>query len=603
MPTSSPQAIQLSAYNLARSSSESQRIFVKAQGGRIEGRTPTHFICLLDVSGSMDADSRLRNCIDSLKYIVRFLTADDRFSLITFSDHAETKASLVQMDAAGQASVLHTLNQIRTLGSTNLSSALERLTGILRAGADGYGTLKQGVLLLTDGYVNMGLTDEGGLTGMVSGFMTEFPRATLTAVGYGTDHNRDLLNAMTTRAAGTYNIVRNREDVASVFGAVMGSMVSCIGLNLRVLAPRGTTLREERHTEDVEESLTAIALGDVYAETTTSLCLTMPAGLMELTHIRMQVYNVAANAAYAAPIDIVPATVEIEREAAVYMIRQDIAGLLRLIGHTMISDISSLLQKANLYDTDLDRMITTFGETTPILRVLKEEIREAIAALERIRDRPAYEASVDMTIMAQHARYLSQGSGTRATSGGVVLSQAVTEDPFMSPLSRQVSGGAAATVSARTYHETDDPAFDTAHLAPVPLLRTPSRQTAGGLAAPPLLPPRPHFGLRRSVAMGGAPPSPIPEADEEVFPTFSPAGTSSMSEAIMGHEAFMNMLSTIGGITAPSALSSRQVTGAGFGFVGGIQSGGVAYPLPPSFPFLPNNIPRDDTPSSRPTHT
>ncbi len=592
-----PQAIQLSAYNLARSTSESQRIFVKAQGGRIEGRTPTHFICLLDVSGSMDADGRLQNCIDSLKYIVRFLTADDRFSLITFSDHAETKASLVQMDAAGQASVLHTLNQIHTLGSTNLSSALERLTGILRAGADGYGALKQGVLLLTDGYVNMGLTDEGGLTGMVSGFMTEFPRATLTAVGYGTDHNRDLLNAMTTRAAGTYNIVRNREDVASVFGAVMGSMVSCIGLNLRVLAPRGTTLREERHTEDVEESLTAIALGDVYAETTTSLCLTMPAGLMELTHIRMQVYNVAASAAYEAPIEVVPATVEIEREAAVYMIRQDIAGLLRLIGRATPADISSLLQKANLYDTDLDRMITTFGETTPILRVLKEEIREAIAALERIRDRPAYEASVDMTIMAQHARYLSQGSGTRATSGGIVLSQAVTEDPFMSPLSRQVSGGAAATVSARS-EETTDPSFSSAHLAPVPLLRTPSRQTAGGLAVPPALPPRPPFGLRRSVAMAGAPPSPIPEADEEVFPPFLPAGASSMSEAIMGHEAFMNMLSTVSAITTPSALSSRQVAGAGFAF-----GGGAAYPLPPSFPFPPNNIPQDDTPSSRSTHT
>ena len=583
-PTSSPQAIQLSAYNLGREYGTPQRLLVKAQGGRIEGRTPTHFVCLLDVSGSMDSDGRLRNCIDSLKYIARFLTAEDYFSLITFSDTAEIKCNLIRMDAAGQESVLHTLNQCRTLGSTNMSAALERLTGVLRAGSDLAGAPKQGVLLLTDGYVNMGLTNQDGLTGMVSGFMTEFPRATLTAVGYGTEHNRDLLDAMTTRAAGTYNIVRNREDVASVFGAVMGSLVSCVGLNLRVLAPRGTTIREDRHVEDSGDVLSAIVLGDVYAETTTSLCMTMPDGLMELTHIRMQVYDVSTSSAFEAPIEIQRATVEIEREAGVYMLRQDVAGLLRMVAGP--GDIASHIQKARLYDADVDRMIGLVGDgsaNAAILRVLKEEIREAIATLERIRDRPAYETAADITVMAQHARYLSQGSGTRATSGGITLSDAVTQDPFMSPLSRQVSGGAAATVSARS-EEAMDPTFDAAHLAPVPLLRTPSRQVAGGLAAPPLLPPRPRVGLHRSVAISGALPSPIPEADEDGFGSFLPANPSSMSEAIMSQEAFMNRI-TSGGVAMPPppALSSRQITGAGFGF-------GSAYPLPPSI-APPNNFP------------
>lgn len=595
---SMPQAIQLSAYNLGREYGNPQRLLVKAQGGRIAGRTATHFVCLLDVSGSMEADGRLRNCIDSLKYIARFLTAEDYFSLITFSDTAEIKCNLIRMDAAGQASVLHALNQCRTLGSTNMSAALERLTGILRAGADLVGAPKQGVLLLTDGYVNMGLTDEAGLTGMVSGFMTEFPRATLTAVGYGTEHNRTLLDAMTTRAAGTYNIVRNREDVASVFGAVMGSLVSCVGLNLRVLAPRGTTIREDRHMEDSGDALSAIALGDVYAETTTSLCLTLPAGLLELTHIRMQVYDVSTSSAFEAPIEIQRATVEIEREAGVYMLRQDIAGLLRMVASTGPTDVASHLQKARLYDTDVDRMIELVGDdvaNAAILRILKEEIQEAVTTLEHIRDLPACQAAADITVMAQHARYLSQGSGTRATSGGVNLSQAVTQDPFMSPLSRQVSGGAAATVSARS-EEATDPTFDTAHLAPVPrlgeplslhgavpLLRTPSRQVAGGLVAPPLLPPRPHVGLRRSVTIGCAPPSPIPEADEDRFGSFLPANPSSMSDAIMSQEAFMNLLTSGGATVPPPTLSSRQITGAGGGF-------GSAYPLPPSI-APPNNLP------------
>lgn len=589
MPTSSPQAIQLSAYNLGRAYGTPQRLLVKAQGGRIEGRTPTHFVCLLDVSGSMDAEGRLRNCIDSLKYVVRFLTAEDYFSLITFSDTAEIKCNLVRMDSAGQAPVLHTLNQVRTLGSTNLSAALERLTSVLRAGSDLVGAPKQGVLLLTDGYVNMGLTDEGGLTGMVSGFMTEFPRATLTAVGYGTEHNRDLLDAMTTRAAGTYNIVRDREDVASVFGAVMGGLVSCVGLNLRVLAPRGTTIREERHVEDVEDVLAAIALGDVYAETTTSICLTLPTGLMELTHIRMQVYDVSTSSAFEAPIEIQRATAEIEREAGVYMLRQDVAGLLRMIATATPDDVASHIQKARLYDADVDAMIGHVGgdaANAAILRILKEEIREAITTLERIRDRPVWETAADITVMAQHARYLSQGSGTRATSGGVSLSQAVSEDPFMSPLSRQVSGGAAATVSARADHDTDDPAFDTAHLAPVPLLRTPSRQVAGGM---PFLPPR-HQRLTRSNAMSGAPPSPIPEEnDASPFGSYLPVSARSMTEALAGAPSFLTMLNNA------AVASSRQVAGAGFG---------AAYPLPPSFSTLTTSpTGGSPLPTSRATHT
>jgi hypothetical protein len=545
------QAIQISAYNLRRDYAETQRLFVKVQGGRIEGRTATHFVCLLDVSGSMETEGRLRNCVDSLKYVARFLTADDRFSLITFSDNAEVRCDCVQMNEAGQAQVLHVLDQVRPLSSTNMSAALERLSGVVRGCAERYPTLKQGVLLLTDGFVNMGLVNEDGLIGLVHNFMTEFPRATVTGIGYGVDHNRDLLNAITTRAAGTYNIVRDREDVASVFGAVMGSMVSCVGLNLRVLVPRGTTIREERHREDVEETLTAIGLGDVYAETSSSILLTLPSGPLDLTHARFQVYDVTSGGARDSSVEIVPATPEIETEASIYTLRQDVAGLLKIIGTTTADQIPTLLEKANLYDGEIDGLMTRLGDENAILRILKEEIREVRAVLERIRTRPAYEATVDLSILGQHARYLSQGSGTRATSGGIVLSQAVTQDPFMTPLARHVSGGAAMTMAS---HEdsTEDPAFSTGNLAPVPLLRTPPRQYTGG-AVMPSLPPMPARPLRSMRSIIGTPPSPIPEYE---IPTF-------LSNTPVRYASFEDLINNM-------SEGTRVLTG------------GVAYPLPPT---------------------
>lgn len=583
-PTPMPQAIQLSAYNLSRAEGTGQQLFVKVQGGRIEGRTATHFVCLLDVSGSMQSERRLQNCVDSLKYVARFLTADDRFSLITFSDTAEVRCDCVQMNEAGQAQVIHTLDQVCTLGSTNMGDALVRLFGVVRGCAERHPTLKQGVLLLTDGFVNMGLVSEDGLVGLVHNFMTEFPRATVTAIGYGVDHNRELLNAVTVRAAGTYNIVRDREDVASVFGAVMGSMVSCVGLNLRILAPRGTTIRETRHMEDVEENLTAISLGDVYAETGSSILLTLPAGITPLTQIGMQVYDVTANATTERSVAIEQASTDVEQEARIYSLRQDVAGLLSMIGRATPADVPILIQKTNLYDSDIDALVALMGDSNAILQILKEEIREARLVLERIRTRPSYETSVDISIMGQHARYLSQGGGTRATSGGGVnLTQAVAHDPFMSPLSRHVSGGAAVSVSSM-HHDIEDPAFSSSSLGPVPILQTP-RRNGGGLTVPPTR-QRP-MRLVRSIAISGTPPSPtdllvtrqqaggspIPEEDED--PSFipPPANVSSLSGAIMTHEAFMQMLTG----TTEADQEARM-------------NAGIPYPLPLSItPPAPYN--------------
>ncbi len=537
MPTPMPQAIQISAYDtINRPSNQQQRIFLKVQGGRIEGRTPTHFICLLDTSGSMETESRLQNCIDSLKYVARFLTDDDYFTLITFSDSAHIRAHIVQMDEVGKASILRLLDQTRSSGSTNLGSALERLTEVLRSCTEHFPALKQGVLLLTDGYVNMGLVDTNSLTNMVSDFMTEFPRASLTAVGYGTEHNVQLLNEMSTRATGTYNIVRNRDDVASVFGAVMGSLVSCVGLNLRVLAPRGTTIHEERHMEDVEETLAAISLGDVYAETTTTIELALPVSPIPLTHIRLQVYDVLSRSAYDTAIEIQSETDEIGRERALYCLRQEIAKLLREVGaRTSNTSIPWLLGQANTLNEKVEALMVSWEAGRPILQVLRQEIYEAKTILERMRDRPLYEATEDMTIMAQHARYLSQGSGTRATSGGIVLSQAVTQDPFMSPFARHVSGG--AVLSARTDHETEDPAFDSAHLTPPPLLRTPPRNVGSAIPLPP--PPVRHGGLRRMAAMyaDGQLPSPIPDVEEDEFPTSLPGDTTHLSTSTIRSSA------------------------------------------------------------------
>ena len=111
----------------ARSSDDATKVFVRITGQPAPAaaeRTPVHFIAVLDRSGSMNQENRLTNCLDSLRFLTRFLTARDRLSLITFNDTARTPMRAVPMDATG-AERLETSLNICADGGTSISAAID----------------------------------------------------------------------------------------------------------------------------------------------------------------------------------------------------------------------------------------------------------------------------------------------------------------------------------------------------------------------------------------------------------------------------------------------------------------------------------------------
>lgn len=242
---------------------------IRVRGNRsftMENRVPVHFCILIDTSGSMTTNSKLANVKKSLHYILEILTDADAVSIVTFNDYA-TRVVQRTVTARDNIAILqHRVASLTADGGTNLSDGILATRDCLFA--PGTTPHKQGILLLTDGQANAGVTDPTHIAGVVRSLLAEFSGTTMSCVGYGVDHNGALLRAIATEGSGSYNVVENLEDVATVFGDILGGLISCGFQQVVVQIPTDAT--QVSHYP-VEQSATAptnqiIRIGDLQDE-------------------------------------------------------------------------------------------------------------------------------------------------------------------------------------------------------------------------------------------------------------------------------------------------------------------------------------------------
>jgi len=94
--------------------------------------------------------------------------------------------------------------------------------------------------------------------------MILYPSLTLTAVGIGEGHNAPLLQQVAQIGNGSYNIVNNLEQVATVFGNIMGSVQTCVAQQVRLIVPSAAT-QLTKFTERIVGTNKEIVIGDVIA--------------------------------------------------------------------------------------------------------------------------------------------------------------------------------------------------------------------------------------------------------------------------------------------------------------------------------------------------
>jgi hypothetical protein len=221
-------------------------------------RIPMHFIMVLDNSGSMEADDKMKNVKKCIKLLLNFLNDTDAISLITFHSSSRIHIKNMPTTEANKSYIASVIDKIEPQDMTNLSAAL----GNVRKLAD-ISTKKTGVIILTDGIINQGIRTEAELLQIVTSIKTSYSGISINCIGYGTDHNASLLKDIAVTANGSYNIVNTIEDVATSFGDTVGGIMSCAAQNIEIALPAGAVVHGPFKPD--EEGI--LHLGDIYSGT------------------------------------------------------------------------------------------------------------------------------------------------------------------------------------------------------------------------------------------------------------------------------------------------------------------------------------------------
>jgi Mg-chelatase subunit ChlD len=228
-------------------------------------RQPIHLTFLIDTSGSMELDHKLTNVKKSMNFILPFLTPLDNLSLVTFSTDSEIHMTRMVVNDQNKQAIEYKIQKMIADGNTNLSSGL--LNSLTLFGDPSITVnRKEGLIILTDGHANVGATNPELILQIVRDMLKKVSGLSITTVAYGADHNAELLSKMALEGTGSYNIVNNLEDVASVFGEILGGLLSISAQMVEVHLPPGAECETNFPKTVTEGGITVVKIGDIYAE-------------------------------------------------------------------------------------------------------------------------------------------------------------------------------------------------------------------------------------------------------------------------------------------------------------------------------------------------
>lgn len=219
-------------------------------------RPPLCIIPAVDRSGSMRGP-KMAYAVRSLDKLIDHLTPEDTFGLVSFSSDSTIDFPPEKMTPEAKMRAKKVISSYQAGGNTFLSGGITKAFETL-ANLDLGGTTITRIILFTDGQPNVGLTTADTLSTLL---VSKRGHVSISAFGYGSDANQELLNALATTGEGNYAFIQDPDSALGAFGKELGGLLSTYAQDLIIeLTPRdGNQVLEVLSDFDVEEIITGEA--------------------------------------------------------------------------------------------------------------------------------------------------------------------------------------------------------------------------------------------------------------------------------------------------------------------------------------------------------
>ena len=385
---------------------------------------PMHLAILLDTSGSMDGP-RIAAVKKTLHAALDLFQPTDRLTLVCFDDVATTVCRGLSMTETGKERFVSRVERITTQGCTDLSAGLEKL--LMEQDDERPYT---GLVVLTDGHINRGITSAVGLRDMVSGL----DAGPVTALGYGAEHNRTLLRDLAVRSRGAYTFVDSDETLPVVMGDLVGGQ-------------RSRVLQEAVITIDGQPNWTSVELdgdgarhvvGDIVPDR--DYWIVFENADSPAAHPLTVTLTAASGPAEGSPVTLeIPTEAEdVTNMAAIQVLRCRVAAVSAIVTNAL--EMGHGPEDAfHVRLTNLRNELAAYDASAPLVLRLRAQVAELLDAIEHAPVPNPWGASTPSAVLARLASNTAQISLQRGVVSASIGDPIASATMFSSPVQREAS--------------------------------------------------------------------------------------------------------------------------------------------------------------------
>ncbi len=201
-------------------------------------RRPLNLALVIDVSTSMRG-SRLANAKKAAVQLIESLSDRDFLSVVSFGRDVQVHFSGLEMNRSNRELAARIVSGLEHRMFTNLSTGWLEGAACVAATMDSVKDLHSHVILLSDGYANVGILDSEELTEHAR--QLRLREVYTSTVGIGNDYCSTLLRQLADHGGGRLHDAEHPEEIVSVLKGELEELRSSLvnDLVLKVTLPRG----------------------------------------------------------------------------------------------------------------------------------------------------------------------------------------------------------------------------------------------------------------------------------------------------------------------------------------------------------------------------